>query len=198
MAGMNHALILVSRIVAGVVAALAFYFAFFLYEDEEGVWQNRIENLWAAVYDRAKITDSTSTALFNKIGETLDKVFNRLFGRRLISFHALAVSVNMSLAGSALQNGWLLAVRKDDSVKDYLSIIALFVICGSLAILAILVRRPWITLIGNLPIIVLILIDAILVPRVILAWKQHIGLNRFDTYTIEPIGLFLSFCADLV
>ena len=29
---------------AALLAAAAFYFAFFLYEDEEGVWQNRIEN----------------------------------------------------------------------------------------------------------------------------------------------------------
>ena len=40
---MQHALVLASRILAALLAA-AFYFAFFLYEDEEGVWQNRIEN----------------------------------------------------------------------------------------------------------------------------------------------------------
>jgi hypothetical protein len=53
---MHHALILVSRVVAGIVGGVAFYFALFLYEDEEGLWQNRIEKLWASVYDRAKIT----------------------------------------------------------------------------------------------------------------------------------------------
>src|ERR1700679_4080930 len=99
MAGMHHALVLASRIVAGVVASMAFYFAFFLYEDEEGVWQNRIENLWISVYDRARITDSTSTALFNKIGDTLGGWFNRLFGEKLFSPRAVCTSVNLSLGG---------------------------------------------------------------------------------------------------
>jgi len=30
---------------AGLMACVCFYLAFFLYEDEEGVWQNRIEKL---------------------------------------------------------------------------------------------------------------------------------------------------------
>ncbi len=70
----HYALFVVSRITAGLLAALAFYFAFFLHEDEEGVWQNRIENLWMAVYDRAKVTDSTTTALFNKVSESVRKL----------------------------------------------------------------------------------------------------------------------------
>ncbi len=48
---MHHALILASRIPAGIIAAVAFYFAFFLYEDEEGVWQNRIEQPWVQVHE---------------------------------------------------------------------------------------------------------------------------------------------------
>jgi len=39
----------------------------FLFEDEQGVWQNRVDNLWIAVYGRAKLTDSVATALLNKI-----------------------------------------------------------------------------------------------------------------------------------
>ena len=53
---MHHALIIVSRVVAGLVGALAFYLAFFLYEDEDGVWQNRVDNLWRSVYRRAQGT----------------------------------------------------------------------------------------------------------------------------------------------
>jgi hypothetical protein len=99
MAGMHHPLILASRIVAGAVAAIAFYFALFLYEDEEGIWQNRIENLWIAVYDRARLRDSLATALFNKIGETLTTLFNRIFGKRFLSIRAALVSGNISLCG---------------------------------------------------------------------------------------------------
>jgi hypothetical protein len=98
MAGMHHALILASRIVAGVVAGIAFYFALFLYEDEEGIWQNRIENLWASVYDRAKVTDRTSTALINKIAQILKNCFSWLFGDKLVSFQAISTSINLSFA----------------------------------------------------------------------------------------------------
>ena len=38
-----------------------------MFEDEQGVWQNRVDNLWIAVYGRAKLTDSVATALLNKI-----------------------------------------------------------------------------------------------------------------------------------
>ena len=44
-----------------------FYFALVLVEDEQGVWQNRVDDLWIAVYARAKLTDSIATALLNKI-----------------------------------------------------------------------------------------------------------------------------------
>lgn len=115
MAAMHHALTLASRIVAGVVAGIAFYFAFFLYEDEEGKWHNRIENLWAAVYDRAKVTDSTSTALFNRIGETLKHQFDALFGTRLISFQSFTTSVCLSMAGAIATLGIIGLFHKNTS-----------------------------------------------------------------------------------
>jgi hypothetical protein len=99
---MHHALMLAARTVAFGIASLAFYFAFFLYEDEQGSWQNRIENLWASVYDRAKITDTTSTALFSKVAEAVRNWFNGVFGNRLLSVQAVVVSANVSLGGALL------------------------------------------------------------------------------------------------
>jgi hypothetical protein len=103
---MHHALIVGCRVVAGLVGLFAFYLAFFLYEDEEGVWQNRVESLWIAVYDRAKTTDSTSAAIFNKIGETLKRFLNFIFGDSLLSTRAAVTSVNLSLVGSALDQAF--------------------------------------------------------------------------------------------
>ena len=91
---MHHALIVGSRVLAGIVGAIAFYMAFFLYEDHDGIWQDRINGYWLRVYERAKITDSTTTAVFNKIGDILYRVFSRLFGKRLLSFHAVALSID--------------------------------------------------------------------------------------------------------
>jgi hypothetical protein len=53
MAGMHHALMLTSRILAGIVGAFAFYCVTFMYENERGYLQNRLENLWIAIDDRA-------------------------------------------------------------------------------------------------------------------------------------------------
>jgi hypothetical protein len=97
---MHHALDLASRIMAGIVAAVAFYFAFFLFEDEEGVWQNRIENLWASIHDRARVTDTTSTALLNKLGDLFRRLFKSIYGEKLLSLRAIAVSTDLSIAGA--------------------------------------------------------------------------------------------------
>jgi hypothetical protein len=124
MAGMHHALILASRIMAGGVAGLAFYFAFFLYENEEGVWQNRIENLWASVYDRAKVTDSTSVALFNKLADKLNSMFNHKFGTTLLSIRAFAASFNLStgIMSLFLLIGMILVI-KGPGPKEFLGFI---------------------------------------------------------------------------
>lgn len=88
---------LVLRLCIGLVAAVSFYTAFFMYEDEKGGWQNRLEELWTSVYDRAKLTDSTTTALFNRLAATLENIFEQVFGRRLLSLKAVLVSANLTV-----------------------------------------------------------------------------------------------------
>jgi hypothetical protein len=43
MSGMHHALMIVAKFLSGTVGFFAFYFAFFVYEDDAGKWQNRLE-----------------------------------------------------------------------------------------------------------------------------------------------------------
>jgi hypothetical protein len=52
---MHHALMIVSRVLAGLVAAMAFYLSFFLYPNEEGIWANRIDDLWVSVHNCADL-----------------------------------------------------------------------------------------------------------------------------------------------
>jgi hypothetical protein len=133
------------RILAFAVGCICFYFAFFLYENEEGVWQNRIENLWISVYDRAKVTNSTSAALLNRVGEILKRVYIHLFGERLLSFQSIAVSMNLSLAGLTFCEGVLTITRPD---TFYIRIVAwaalvatvVLVIC---AVLPAFFRTKW-------------------------------------------------------
>src|SRR4051794_20535508 len=94
---MEHFIRLVSRLLAALLACCAYYFAFFLYEDEEGIWQNRIDNLWIAIAERATVTKSNATALFNKISEVIQSILNRALGVRLLSFRAIVVSTYFSL-----------------------------------------------------------------------------------------------------
>jgi hypothetical protein len=77
---MLHALLITARIAAGIIGAIALYIALFLYEDEEGKWQNRIDNLWVAIDKRARHTDRFSVAISNKIGDLIHKTFEHIFG----------------------------------------------------------------------------------------------------------------------
>ncbi len=97
-------LLTVLQVLAAIVGTLAFYVRLFMYEDEEGKWQNRIVKLWMDIDDRAKLTDSRTSALFNSIAAVVTLAFDRIFGQKLLSFQFIGVSSCYSLAGS-----WLLA-----------------------------------------------------------------------------------------
>ena len=75
---------------------LAFYMSFLMYEDEEGVWQNRLEELWIIIDEQKKAAEGTTTALFNRIGDILRKAFDHLFGTRLLSFRSFVITANFS------------------------------------------------------------------------------------------------------
>src|SRR5258708_14664775 len=97
-------LLTVLRVLAAIIGSLAFYVRLFMYEDEEGKWQNRIDKLWVAIDDRAKLTGSKTSALFNKVAAVVTRAFDGIFGRKLLSFQFIGVSSCYSLAGL-----WLLA-----------------------------------------------------------------------------------------
>jgi hypothetical protein len=78
------------------VGLLAYYVGMFLYEDEEGVLQNRIENLWIAIDDRARYTGSATAALFEKVALIVSRILNRIYGRKLISLHVFRTSLSFS------------------------------------------------------------------------------------------------------
>jgi hypothetical protein len=81
-----------------------------MYEDEEGRWQNRIEELWVAIDDRARLRGSRTSAFFNKVAGLVTRGFNRVFGRRLFSFQLIGVSSAYSFAGMFLYLPILLTI----------------------------------------------------------------------------------------
>jgi hypothetical protein len=90
------------RLLAISIGILAYYAAFFMYEDQQGKWQNRIEELWVAIHDMEKMSGSMTSAFFNKVSVVVTRAFDRIFGSKLFSFRALGVSTSYSLAGSFL------------------------------------------------------------------------------------------------
>jgi hypothetical protein len=91
-------LFMIFRILIGALGVLAFYAAFFMYEDEEGRWQNRIEQLWISISDRALLVGSKSAAFFNKVADIVTVGFNRMFGVHLMSLRMIGASTAYSLA----------------------------------------------------------------------------------------------------
>ena len=84
---------------AGLSGLLAFYVAVFMYEDEEGAIQDRLERIWVSISNRQRESGERISALLTKIGELLDSFLNSVFGKRLFSFQAESVAMCYSVAG---------------------------------------------------------------------------------------------------
>ncbi len=92
-------LVTVLRILAAFVGSLALYIRLFMYEDEEGKWQNRIDNLWIAIHDKERTTGSKTSTFFNRVSVAVNRLFDRIFGPRLFSLRAVGASTCYSFAG---------------------------------------------------------------------------------------------------
>jgi hypothetical protein len=151
-------LLTVLRLVAIPVGVLAYYAAFFMYEDEEGKWQSRIETLWVAVNDREKLTGNRTSALFNKVAGVTTRGFNRVFGSRLFSFQSVGVSTGYALAALFLSVSLIMFAILLQSARLRVSLphhfvsatsligyfcLAVGIICLTLAVLPSLLPSPW-------------------------------------------------------
>ncbi len=100
-----------ARAAAFAVGALAFYCAFFMYEDERGRLVNRVEQLWMAINDNKKRTGRTTPAVLNKVAVIVKRVLDRLLGRKLFSLQLIGVSLCYALSalflGAAALFEWL-------------------------------------------------------------------------------------------
>ena len=95
-------MLLALRIAAGLAGSLAYYVAFFMFEGELGEWQSKVETLWVTVSDRQRIAGGKFPALLGKVAEIVTRIFNRVLGRKLLSFQLVRVSLSSSLASMFL------------------------------------------------------------------------------------------------
>ena len=90
------------RILAGVAGLTLVYAAIFLYEDEQGKLQNRLEQWWVQVNDKQKAATSQYAVFMREVAKVAAGLFERLFGSRLFSLHAVRVSAAFSMGSYLL------------------------------------------------------------------------------------------------
>jgi hypothetical protein len=119
---------------AEVVVGIALvYFRFCLYESEEGRLQNALVELWLRICDRADTAKQRFLQLLTETAQISVKLFDRLFGRELISFRAFAVSSTLAYASIALTNAWEAA--SEAARLEHLALGVAFVIIATLPLL---------------------------------------------------------------
>lgn len=74
----------------------------FLYEDEEGKFQNKVEEWWISLSDKQKASRSRVAAFMQAVAQLTGKGFDRLFGRRLFSLRVIPISIYLSIASCFL------------------------------------------------------------------------------------------------
>jgi hypothetical protein len=104
---MLHLLHIVLRVLAGIAGAVAMYAARFLYEDEQGRIENRLEEWWVRLDDQRNAAVSRHTAFMREVARFEDRGFDKVFGHKLFSVEAFGASSALS-ALSMLAFGSLL------------------------------------------------------------------------------------------
>src|ERR1035438_1675411 len=95
---------MVERLILRCLGIL-FIQAFFLYENERGELENRIEEMWIRIDDYRQNALSRQVGFFRETSKVTDSIINRFLGVRLVSFQAIAVCMTYSLASMELFNG---------------------------------------------------------------------------------------------
>jgi hypothetical protein len=176
----------IGRVLAGVVGCFAFYIALFMYKSERDEWQNRLDNIWVEIDERAKKTDTRFTALVNDVARRLVRAFNWVFGNNRMSLQLVAVSVNMSLISMSL--AWSL---RSGYAIEWLGII--FYLC--VVAVAITLHRWWIHAFCLSTILPLGAATVNLVWSIVTRQRTPSGSERAQTFGVLTV-LVLSLMAD--
>lgn len=94
---MVHWIYVVVRVLAGLAGLTLVYAATFLYEDEQGKLQNRLEQWWVEINDKQKTATSHYALFMREVAKVATGLFDRLFGPKLFSLHSLRVSAAFSM-----------------------------------------------------------------------------------------------------
>ena len=95
---MPHSAHIALRVIAAVAGALSLYAALFLYEDDQGRIENRLEEWWVRLDDQRNAAVSRHTAFMREVARLAGRGFDRLFGHRLFSLQAFGASSALSMS----------------------------------------------------------------------------------------------------
>ena len=84
------------------IGMLCLYAGLFLHEDEEGRFQNRIQQWWVKVDDLAKVSHSRAATFMREIARLAGAFLDRLFGSPIRPLRLVGVSVCFSIASFCL------------------------------------------------------------------------------------------------
>lgn len=122
----------VVRIGAGLAGLLLLYAGTFLYEDEQGKIQNKLEEWWVRLRDKENPAISRHAAFMREVARLATQGFNRLLGDKIFSFRALCVSACYSLVSIILFGAVVFGLK---SVRDWIGVLDLTILVLGAAIL---------------------------------------------------------------
>src|SRR5688500_723937 len=92
--------------VALISGSVFLYAALFLYEDEQGKVQNKLEDLWIKIDVRHHVALSKHTVFMRVVADYTARTLSKLFGEKFFSLRFLGVSICFSLASYYLLHVW--------------------------------------------------------------------------------------------
>jgi hypothetical protein len=99
---MTVVLFLILRLIFVLLGVSLIYVSTLLYENEYGAIQNRLEDMWVKFSDRGKTAVTAHVKTIQSLSRMTEAAFVRLFGKRLFSARAFAVSSMLSIASRGL------------------------------------------------------------------------------------------------
>lgn len=188
----------ISTLICRILGSAILYVAIFLYEDEEGRYQNWLEELWIKIrYERDRVL-TAATTLFVLAANSTSRIFDRVFGPRLFSSRAALVSICLSFASFYLFVPLVSLVLKTSSIPKNAPLTSLIQALGflALALIPAFMDSKWELRIWQ--VCVMFVIGRLIAPigYVVITRMGFHSAVRFGTFMMFLLGL--SFTFDLV
>jgi hypothetical protein len=116
----------------------------FLYEDEEGRFQNKVEEWWIRLSDKQKVSRSAVAAFMQEVARLTGRGFDRLFGRSLFSLRIIPISIFLSFASAFLVILVMLPHIKHDAAITGYRAFDIFIFFLALALVPAIFESKWI------------------------------------------------------